>query len=99
MVCRFLKVILLFCEILKPKLYYIKCINIRFSVGIWTVRFSPDSRFVASGSNTGKINLFRVESGNLETQLDTRGKATYSIAYVSFGLSSAVISISFLYFS
>lgn len=48
----------------------------------WTIAFSPDSRFLASGSHTGKINLFGVDSGRKETSLDTRGKFTLSIAYV-----------------
>ena len=49
----------------------------------WTVGFSPDSRFLASGSHHGKINLFGVDSGRKESSLDTRGKLTLSIAYVS----------------
>ena len=53
-----------------------------FSVDAWTVCFSPDSRFLASGSHLGKINLFGVESGKKESELDTRGKFTLSIAYV-----------------
>ena len=52
-------------------------------VDAWTICFSPDSRLLASGSHTGKINLFGVESGKKESALDTRGKFTLSIAYVS----------------
>jgi WD repeat-containing protein 61 len=52
-------------------------------VDAWTICFSPDSRFLASGSHMGKINLFGVESGKKETSLDTRGRFTISIAYVS----------------
>lgn len=48
----------------------------------WTVTFSPDSKFVASGSHSGKINLYSVESGKQELTLDTRGRFTLSIAYV-----------------
>ena len=54
-----------------------------FSVDAWTITFSPDGRFLASGSHTGKINLFGVESGKKESSLDTRGKFTLSVAYVS----------------
>lgn len=57
-----------------------------FSVDAWTISFSPDSRFLASGSHTGTINLFGVESGKKESQLDTRGKFTLSIAHVSGNL-------------
>ena len=51
-------------------------------VDAWTIAFSPDSRFLASGSHNGKINLFGVDTGRKETSLDTRGKFTLSIAYV-----------------
>ena len=53
-----------------------------FTVDTWTVAFSPDSRFIATGSHAGKINLIGVESGKKESALDTRGKFTMSIAYV-----------------
>jgi len=55
-----------------------------FAVDAWTIAFSSDSRFIASGSHTGKIILYGVESGSSEVQLDTRGgKFALSIAYVS----------------
>ena len=54
-----------------------------FTVDAWTVAFSPDSRFLASGSHSGKINLFGVDTGKKECCLETRGKFTLSIAYVS----------------
>ena len=57
-------------------------------VDAWTIAFSPDSRLLASGSHTGKINLFGVESGKNETTLDTRGRFTLSIAYVSYCLKN-----------
>jgi WD repeat-containing protein 61 len=51
-------------------------------VDAWTIAFSSDSQFLASGTHTGKINLFGVESGKREVQLDTRGgKFALSIAY------------------
>ena len=56
-------------------------------VDAWTIDFSPDSRFLASGSHTGKINIFGVESGKKESSLDTRGKFTLSIAHVSAACS------------
>ena len=52
-------------------------------VDAWTITFSPDGRFLATGSYTGKVNLFGVESGKKEATLDTRGKFILSIAYVS----------------
>lgn len=51
-------------------------------VDIWTIAFSPDDRFIVSGSYSGKINMYGVESKKLEQTLDTRGKFTLSIAYV-----------------
>ena len=52
-------------------------------VDIWTLAFSPDDKFIISGSHSGKINMYGVESRKQEQQLDTRGKFTLSIAYVS----------------
>ena len=49
----------------------------------WAVTFSPDSKHIATGSHSGKINLIGVESGVKEDTLDTRSKFTMSIAYVS----------------
>lgn len=49
----------------------------------WTVAFSPDSKYIATGSHLGKVNIFGVESGKKEHSLDTRGKFILSIAYVS----------------
>uniref|UniRef100_A0A8C1DWP9 Superkiller complex protein 8 n=1 Tax=Cyprinus carpio carpio TaxID=630221 RepID=A0A8C1DWP9_CYPCA len=50
-------------------------------VDAWTVAFSPDSRYIATGSHLGKVNIFGVESGKKEHSLDTRGKFILSIAY------------------
>lgn len=51
-------------------------------VDIWTVVFSPDDKFIVSGSHAGKIHLYGTESGKQEQTLDTRGgKFTLSVAY------------------
>lgn len=50
---------------------------------VWTLDFSPDGKHVISGSNGGKILIFSVETGKQEQTLDTRGKFTLSVAYVS----------------
>lgn len=60
---------------------------IYFLVDAWTVTFSPDSKYIATGSHSGKINLYGVESGKLESSLDTTGKFTLSIAFVSYCFS------------
>ena len=44
--------------------------------------FSPDGKFLATGTHSGKINIIGVESGKKESVLDTRGKFIMSIAYV-----------------
>lgn len=48
----------------------------------WTLAFSPDSQYLATGTHVGKVNIFGVESGKKEYSLDTRGKFILSIAYV-----------------
>lgn len=53
------------------------------STDVWTLDFSPDGKHVISGSNAGKILIFSVETGKQEQTLDTRGKFTLSVAYVS----------------
>jgi len=55
-------------------------------VDIWTVAFSPDDRFIISGNHGGKINMYGIESKKQEQTLDTRGKFTLSIAYVSLNI-------------
>ena len=58
-------------------------LSLSFSlVDVWTLAFSADSRYLATGSHNGKINLFSVDEGKKESALDTRGKFTMSIAYV-----------------
>lgn len=53
-------------------------------VDIWTVAFSPDDKYVISGSHDGKISLYDVETAKPEQVLDPQnGKFTLSIAYVS----------------
>jgi WD40 repeat protein len=52
-------------------------------VDIWTVCFSPDDKYIVSGSHAGKIHLYSAENGKQEQILDTRGgKFTFSVAYV-----------------
>lgn len=59
------------------------CVFLLFSsVDAWSVAFSPDSKYIATGSHLGKVNIFGVESGKKEYSLDTRGKFILSIAYV-----------------
>ena len=58
--------------------------------------FSPDGKKIISGSNAGKIHVYNVETGQPEEQLDTRGKYTLSIAYVSLKINiDSSISLSY----
>lgn len=52
-------------------------------VDLWTVAFSPDDKHIISGSHSGKITQYSVETAEAEQSFDTRGKFTLSIAYVS----------------
>lgn len=72
-------------------------------VDVWSVRFTPDSKYIISGSHTGKINWFNVETGKLHQSYDTRGKFTLSVAcvsgifqYVLFMVKSCLYIINFL---
>jgi WD repeat-containing protein 61 len=57
---------------------------IYYLVDAWTIAFSNDARYLATGSHTGKINLYGVETGKKDVTLDTRGgKFALSLAYVS----------------
>jgi len=46
-------------------------------VDLWTIAFSPDDNYIISGSPSGKINLFGVETGKQEQTFDTRGTYIY----------------------
>jgi len=61
----------------------------------WTVSFAPDGKNIATGSYTGKVNIFNVESGKKESNLsiDTREKLTMSISYSPDGKYLACGSI------
>lgn len=63
-------------------------------VDIWTVVFSPDDKFIVSGSHAGKIHLYGTESGKQEQSLDTRGgKFILSVAYVCFNFNITIFCI------
>ena len=68
----------------KQIFFLVQVIHVFILVDAWTVSFSPDGKFIATGSYTGKINVFNVESGKPEANFlsDIKGKFTMSIAYV-----------------
>ncbi|CAL8094760.1 unnamed protein product [Calicophoron daubneyi] len=59
----------------------------------WTVAFSPDSRFIATGSHAGCINMLGVESGRKESVIQLDGKFIYSLAYSPDGTRLAAGAI------
>ncbi|VDL18682.1 unnamed protein product [Hymenolepis diminuta] len=59
----------------------------------WSVAFSPDSRFVATGSNAGSIHMIGVESHKQESSIALDGKFVYCLAYSPDGTRLAAGSI------
>lgn len=66
----------------------------------WTICFSPDGRHVATGSQTGNVNIYGVESGVKEMSLDAQKKSfCMSVAYsgngrfVACGLQDGSVTI------
>ena len=53
------------------------------AVETWTVDFHPTSMQVASGSQSGHINLWDANTGKKLQSLETKGKFAMSVAYVS----------------
>lgn len=52
-------------------------------VDSWKIKFSPNGKLIATGSISGKINLFSTDQGDTtKTQLDA-GKFAYSVDFVS----------------
>lgn len=52
-------------------------------VDSWKVKFSPNGKAIATGSISGKVNLYTCGEGEtIKTQFDT-GKFSYSVDFVS----------------
>jgi WD repeat-containing protein 61 len=52
-------------------------------VNAWSLAFSPDGQYIATGSFGGKVDLYNSESGQKEMTLDTQTKFVLSAIYVS----------------
>lgn len=52
-------------------------------VDLWTVTFSPDDKYIVSGSHAGKITMYSVETAKAEQTFVSREIFILSIAYVS----------------
>ena len=48
----------------------------------WSLAFSPDGQYLATGSFGGKVDLYNTESGQKEKTLDTQTKFVLSAIYV-----------------
>ncbi|KAL5967360.1 WD repeat-containing protein SL1-17 [Taenia solium] len=65
----------------------------------WSVAFSPDSRFIATGSQSGAVHMIGVESHKLESSIGLDGKFVYCLAYshdgtrLAAGAVSGIVSI------
>ncbi|KAL5108982.1 WD repeat-containing protein SL1-17 [Taenia crassiceps] len=65
----------------------------------WSVAFSPDSRFIATGSHSGSVHMIGVESHKLESSIGLDGKFVYCLAYshdgtrLAAGAVSGIVSI------
>jgi WD40 repeat protein len=51
-------------------------------VNAWSLAFSPDGQYLATGSFGGKVDLYNSESGQKEKTLDTQTKFVLSAIYV-----------------
>jgi len=52
-------------------------------VEAWSCAFSPDGRHIATGSHSGKVHIYSVETCERVSELDTKGKFVMSLCYVS----------------
>ena len=52
-------------------------------VNAWSLAFSPDGQYIATGSFGGKVDLYRSETGQKEMTLDTQTKFVLSAIYVN----------------
>jgi WD40 repeat protein len=48
----------------------------------FSVAFSPDNRYIATGTHAGNINTWNVESGEKDRVLETKGNFVMSVAFV-----------------
>ncbi|KAF9195174.1 WD repeat-containing protein 61 [Haplosporangium sp. Z 767] len=51
------------------------------SVQAWTAKFSPDSKHIATGSSSGDVNQYSVETGEKVQTFEGRGKFSMCVAY------------------
>ncbi len=66
-------------EILLNRFFLIICFIL---VNAWSLAFSPDGQYIATGSFGGKVDLYNSESGQKEMTLDTQTKFVLSAIYV-----------------
>ena len=52
-------------------------------VNAWSLAFSPDGQYIATGSFGGKVDLYNTDNGQKEMTLDTQTKFVLSAIYVN----------------
>mmetsp|Transcript_10275 Transcript_10275/g.11808 ORF Transcript_10275/g.11808 Transcript_10275/m.11808 type:complete len:306 (+) Transcript_10275:172-1089(+) len=60
------------------------------AVECWKLAIHPSGEKVASGTHTGAVNIWNIESGELESTLETKGEFALSLAYNADGSRLAV---------
>ena len=55
----------------------------RVVVNAWSLAFSPDGQYIATGSFGGKVDLYNSDTGQKEMTLDTQTKFVLSAIYVN----------------
>lgn len=48
----------------------------------WDIAFNPTGEYLASGSQSGNVNIWNTDTGEKEASLETHGKFVMSVAYV-----------------
>ncbi|KAG0312469.1 WD repeat-containing protein 61, partial [Dissophora globulifera] len=51
------------------------------AVQAWTAKFSPDSKHIATGTSSGNVNQYSVETGEKVQTFEGRGKFSMCVAY------------------
>ncbi len=66
----------------KFKIELVKNIQVASSAEIWSLAISPDGEFVASGKNTGTIEFFNRQTGDIAKILDEHENVTRALVFM-----------------